>query len=164
MGDPDAEAELDIWTDYSCTHCKDFEEQFGTTIGSLAVQGKLVVNYHQLQVVSDYGANAGAVSACVAAADPSSWPDINSVLYALQGDEYADRWTPAQFATFLGEQGVNEAAQTCATDRTYRTWVTANTADARKQGITSTPTVFLNDTRVQFGDVSQLEQAVEDVQ
>src|SRR4051794_30930630 len=143
VGSDDAKVTMDLWVDYSCPHCQEFEATNNDTITSLVVSGKLAVVYHNIQIVTDYGTEAGSASACLAVNDPNAWPAFNAALYANHTAE-TDSWTATDFVTFAASNGGGSATQKCIADGTYRGWISANTAASTKAGVTGTPTMFLN--------------------
>lgn len=143
VGPADAKARIDLWVDYSCPHCQEFEAENNAAINQLIAGGDVSVSYHNIQFVSDYGTAAGSAAACVAADDPNRWAAFNSSLYANHGQE-TDSWDAAEFRTFAQQQGVNDAALSCISTDRYTDWIAENTKDAAEQNVTGTPTMFLN--------------------
>jgi protein-disulfide isomerase len=143
VGAADAKVTMDLWVDYSCPHCQEFEATNNAAIGSLVASGKLAVIYHNIQIVTDYGTEAGSASACLAVHDPNAWPAFNAALYANHSAE-TDGWTASDFARFAAANGGGDATQRCTTDGTYRSWITANTAASVKADVSGTPTMFIN--------------------
>jgi protein-disulfide isomerase len=143
VGPADAKARIDLWVDYSCPHCQEFEADNNTVLNQLIAAGNVSVSYHNIQIVTDYGTAAGSAAACVATADPAKWVAFNSSLYANHNAE-TDGWSAADFRTFAGQQGVNDAAMACITADRYSGWIAANTADAARQNVNSTPTMLIN--------------------
>ena len=143
VGVADAKVTMDLWVDYSCPHCQEFEATNNAAISSLVASGKLAAVYHNIQIVTDYGTEAGSASACLAVHDPNAWPAFNAALYANHGAE-TDGWGANEFARFAAANGAGSATQSCITDGTYRSWITANTAASAKADVTGTPTMFIN--------------------
>lgn len=143
VGPADAKAKVDIWVDYSCPHCQEFEAANSEALNSLIAGGGVSVSYHNIQFQTGYGREAGSAAACVAAYDPSSWVGFNTSLYANHSAT-TDDWTATQFTDFAAQQGVNAEAQTCISSDRYSSWITANTADAAKNDVQGTPTLFFN--------------------
>jgi protein-disulfide isomerase len=143
VGPADAKAKVDLWVDYSCPHCQEFEAANSSVLNQLIAAGDVSVSYHNVQIVTDYGTEAGSAAACVAALDPAKWVAFNTSLYANHSSD-TDGWDAADFRGFAAQQGVNDAALTCVANRTYAGWIGANTADSDKQGVTGTPTMVLN--------------------
>lgn len=143
LGPADARATLDLWVDYSCPHCQEYEAANGAVLEQLVAGGDVAVRYHNLQFVTRYGGSAGSAAACVAAEDPQRWPALNAALYANH-NAATDGWSAAQFREFAASQGVSSAAQECIGQSRYAGWITSNTADAAARGVEATPTLQLN--------------------
>jgi protein-disulfide isomerase len=143
VGPADAKARVDLWVDYSCPHCQEFEAANSAVLNSLVAEGDVSVSYHNIQIVTDYGTQAGSAAACVAAEDPARWVGFNTALYANHNAQ-TDGWQAAQLRTFAQQQGVSNAALDCIAASRYTGWITANTADAAAHQIQGTPTMVLN--------------------
>ena len=143
VGSTDAKVSMDLWVDYSCPHCQEFEATNNATVTSLVASGKLAVTYHNIQIVTDYGTEAGSASACMAVHDPTAWPAYNAALY-VNHSAATDGWGASDFARFAAANGGGDATQKCTTDGTYRSWITANTAASTKADVTGTPTMFID--------------------
>ena len=143
VGAGDAKVSMDLWVDYSCPHCQEFEATNNDTVTSLVASGKLAVTYHNIQIVTDYGTQAGSASACMAVHDPNAWPAFNAALYANHSAT-TDSWTTTDLATFAASNGAGDATQKCITDGAYKGWITQNNAASATAGVTGTPTMFLD--------------------
>jgi hypothetical protein len=143
LGAADAKVQMDLWVDYSCPHCQEFEATNNDTLTSLVATGKLAVTYHNIQIVTDYGTEAGSASACMAVHDPEAWPAFNAALYANHSAQ-TDSWTASSFRAFAASNGGGDATQQCIEAGTYRRWISANTEASTKAGVTGTPTMFIN--------------------
>ncbi|HET9650385.1 MAG TPA: thioredoxin domain-containing protein [Microlunatus sp.] len=143
IGPADAKAKIDLWVDYSCPHCQEFEAANDQLLNQLVAAGDTSVSYHNIQIVTDYGTQAGSAGACVAANDAEKWVDVNAALYANHSAD-TDGWGAAQFADFAAQHGVNSAAQTCIQNSKYTDWITANTTASAAAGVSGTPTMFIN--------------------
>ncbi len=144
VGKADAKVTMDLWVDYSCPHCQEFEADSNDVITQKIASGALKVNYHNIQIVTAYGTQAGSAAACVATYAPESWWAFNAALYANHSAE-TDGWKGPQLADFATQQGVtNSDAQSCISDQRYTSWITDNTSAAGEAGVTGTPTLFFN--------------------
>jgi protein-disulfide isomerase len=143
VGSADAKVKIDLWVDYSCPHCQEFEATNNDTLTSLVAAGHLAVIYHNIQIVTDYGTQAGSASACMAVHDPNAWPAFNAALYVNHTAE-TDSWTTSDFAKFAAANGGGDATQKCIADAPYRGWITQNTAASADVGVTGTPTMFID--------------------
>lgn len=144
VGKADAPVTMDLWVDYSCPHCQDFEADSNDVISQKVAAGTLEVRYHNIQIVTAYGSQAGSAAACVATYAPESWWAFNAALYANHSAE-ADSYQGQQLADFAAQQGItNEDALNCIRDERYKSWITDNTSAAGAAGVTGTPTLFFN--------------------
>ena len=147
LGADSAKTTIDMWVDYSCPHCKEFEAENNQALTDFVAGGNVAVTYHNIQVHADYGTVAGAAAICVAQHDPNAWPAFNAALYANASDATMG-WGPSDFASFAASNGAGSATQSCITDGSTSSWVTQNTAAAAKQGINGTPTMFIDGKQV----------------
>jgi protein-disulfide isomerase len=143
VGAPDAKVTMDLWVDYSCPHCQEFEATNNATLTTLVASGKLAVTYHNIQIVTDYGTEAGSASACLAVHDPNAWPAFNAALYTNH-TAATDSWTASDFAQFAAANGGGDATQKCTTDGTYKSWIAANTEASATAGVSGTPTMLID--------------------
>lgn len=144
VGQDDAAVTMDLWVDYSCPHCQDFEADSSDVITAKVASGELKVRYHNIQIVTAYGSQAGSTAACVATYAPEQWWAFNAALYANHSAE-TDSWKGPELADFAQQQGITDSDTLgCITDQRYTSWITDNTSAAGQAGVTGTPTLFFN--------------------
>jgi len=144
VGQEDAPVQIDIYEDYSCPHCADYEAAVGSTVLQLIADGDAVVSYHPIQIVTSYGTYAGSAAACVAENDPQNWTGFHTTLFSNHSST-SDGWNSSQFADFAKLFGItDEATLECISDGTYTSWIGSNTDASRDAGVTGTPTLFIN--------------------
>ena len=143
VGKADAKVSMDLWVDYSCPHCQEFEAANNGVINDLVAAGKLAVTYHNIEIVTDYGTEAGSAAACVAVNDPGAWPAFNAALYANHSAT-TDGWSASDFASFAASNGAGDATQKCITEEPYKGWIADNTAASVKADVSGTPTMFID--------------------
>ena len=135
---------LDIWEDFQCPVCKDFEAVNSAQIKQWINDKKVVAVFHPLSFIgaeSAYMANAAACSA-----DEGKFLQVHEALYANQASaENSGKWN-AQSLVGLGIQlKINSAKWSkCVSEAKYQDWVNNVAADGAKKNINSTPTVFIN--------------------
>jgi protein-disulfide isomerase len=141
VGAADAPVTLDVFEDYSCPHCAQYEAEAGPLLDRVAATGQVRVVYHPIQIVTKYGQVAGSAAACVLAEEPERWPAVHAALFDNHST-VTDSWTHADFVTWLTTQDVSgDATRTCVAEGRYSSWITESTADASAAGITGTPTL-----------------------
>ncbi len=144
LGSADAPVTIDIYEDYSCPHCADYEAGVGHTLLSLVASGDAVVNFHPMGFVTPYGTAAGSAAACVAAQDPARWPAFHTALFANHNQQ-TDRWSAKDFADYARALGItDESTLKCITSQKYVGWIGTNTDAARDAGVSQTPTLIID--------------------
>jgi protein-disulfide isomerase len=144
VGKDDAKVTMDLWVDYSCPHCQEFEADSNDVITQKVAAGVLKARYHNIQIVTAYGAQAGSAAACVANSSPEQWWAFNAALYANHSSE-ADSYQGDQLADFASQQGITDSdTLACIREERYTSWITDNTTAAGEAGVTGTPTLFFN--------------------
>ncbi len=144
---------VDVYADFMCPACKQFEQQSGPVLDQLADDGKATVVYHPIAILdglsegTKYSTRAAAASA--AAADGGKFLEYLKALYAQQ---------PAEGTAGLGDDKLIEIGRSVGLgddfaakvkDGTYRGWATRATDAAAEKGVNSTPTVFVAGKQVQ---------------
>ncbi|HLS48908.1 MAG TPA: thioredoxin domain-containing protein, partial [Actinomycetaceae bacterium] len=142
--------ELDIYVDYLCPYCAQFEMVNGQDVTELVEAGELTANIHPVSFLdrsSDYtgfstrGAQATAVVAELA---PDRLLDFHVALFEAQGPGGGVDLTNSQIA----EAGRSIGLDSEVTDRfggdNFKDWVLAATGQARSDGVTATPTILLD--------------------
>lgn len=134
-GPRDAPVTIVAWSDYACEYCNRVQR----TLDLLARQypGQLRWVHRTLPLDDD---NTLAAEASLAAAAQGRFLPMNDRMYALQGR--VDREALELVARELGLDMVRFRA--ALDTRRYRPAIAADAADARKLGITGTPTLFVN--------------------
>ena len=150
IGRVDAPVTIDLFEDYSCPHCADYEVAVGSTLYGLAAKGDALVKFHPVQVVTQYGTNAGSAATCVAASDSQNWPDFHSKLFANHNQQ-SDSWSAKDFANFAKIQGItDEATLACIKKGTYTSWIGSNIEAFRAAELTGTPSLLINGKQVEL--------------
>lgn len=152
---------LDIYEDFQCPACAQFEQVMGSTVTDLATQGKVKLVYHLKTIIdantgTDHSLTMGNAAMC--AADAGTFQPFHDTVYAHMPAQEGQGWTAAQTKGFAEKAGITGAAlatwQTCVDDRKYTKYVESTEDASGKAGITSTPTVLLGGSKVDFAKVS----------
>ncbi len=144
LGEKTAPVKIDLYEDYSCPHCADYATEVGPTLLSLVSKGDIVVNYHPIRIVTNYGVAAGSAATCVAAKDSQKWPDFHAALFANHSQQ-TDGWAAKDFADFAKTQGITDKDTiSCIKQGAYADWIFSNTLASKAAGVTGTPTLFVN--------------------
>ena len=139
LGDVSAPVTVDIWIDFSCPHCRDFEEENGETIDEIAASGDAEIVYHPASFLTDESATAANAFAC--SVDSGRALSFLRTAFASQGNFSADDLVA------MGEDiGITDAAfASCVRDDTHGDWVAGVQDGMADAGVEGTPTIFVND-------------------
>jgi protein-disulfide isomerase len=141
VGQASAKVNIDMYLDFRCPHCKDFEDETGSTVDKMIDDGTATVTYWPMTFVNPEASPrlANAFAAAAAAGKARSYANE---LYA----DFAKSWTDDQLIE-LGKQlkiddGKFEAA---VKGNTYAGWLETVGQAANTRKVEGTPTVFVND-------------------
>ena len=156
VGADDAPVTVDLYEDYQCPNCKAFEDAAGSTLEDLVTAGTVRVVYHGMAFLDssqndDYSTRALNAAAVVAStAGTTALETFHDLLYANQPDEETGSGlTDDQLITYAGQAGASgEEVEADIRDLVYGDWTEQATDQASKDGVTGTPTVFVDGTQL----------------
>lgn len=148
---PTAKPQIDIWEDFQCPACRDFEAINNEYIKKLIADKKAKVVYHPLTFIgarSTTGFNESIVAANTSACamDQGRFLEMHEILYQNQAaTENSGKWTK-EFMISLGNKiGLTSIKfQDCVTKGNYALWTESVSSYAAVKNVNSTPTVFVN--------------------
>jgi protein-disulfide isomerase len=161
----DGPVQVDLYIDYMCPACNQFESAYAEQIQSWVDDGSVTVNYHPLVILdrlsagTEYSSRAAAAAVCAADVGEQQFLDYTLALYANQPAENTTGLSDAELIA-IGKDDVGLGAdwQSCVEDEKYRGWVQEGSASATgDQGVTGTPTAKVNGEVVEN---SEFEKAV----
>jgi protein-disulfide isomerase len=164
--------ELEIFEDFQCPICKQFESTTGKTIEDLAVQGKVKVVYRpfhlfgqQKDPVKINSLRSAEAALCVPA---DKWISYHDALFKFQPAEGEKGFSPDDLVKWGKDVGVTDPNfEKCVRDEQKKTTVDAMTKYAlQDRGVDGTPTVFLNGQKLdqsQFMNPAALRSTVDAV-
>jgi protein-disulfide isomerase len=161
VGSADAPVTIDLYEDFQCPNCKALEDAAGSTIEGLVADGTAQVHYHGMAFLDtdengDYSTralNAAAVVADTAGTD--AYEKFHDLLFANQPAEGGAGLTDDQLIDYATQAGAT--AQDVGVDvrnLVYGQWVKAAENQASKDGVTGTPTVFVDGKQLDAGQLS----------
>jgi protein-disulfide isomerase len=142
---------VDIYQDYLCPYCKQFHDSAGATLAQLAEQNKITLAIHPIAILdrqstNQYSTRSAAAAGC--ASDGGKFLAFNDALYADQPAEGGAGPTDDELITTGKSVGLTDSFGTCVTAGTYLTWPEHITDAASAKGVSGTPSVFVNGTKV----------------
>ncbi len=152
VGNPSAPKTIDIYQDFQCPACKQFEQTTGSTIDQIVAAGQAKVVYHPVAILDRYSpdrysSRSSAASGC--AADAGVFGPYLTLLYANQPEENKPGLTDDRLVA-LGEQaGGGPGFAACVQSQKYAPWTAEVTDQASKDGLQGTPTVKVDGQQIQ---------------
>ena len=151
------EDEVDVFVDFMCPVCGQFEDAYGEQLQTAAANDDITLNIHPVSILDRYSQNtkystrsAGAAY-CVAEKAPDAFLDFFNYMFANQPAENTAGYTDEELAGFAEQAGAGAAAD-CIADGTYMDFVGDQTTAQKIQG---TPTVEVNGDRLENSEIPQ---------
>ncbi len=160
--------EIDIYLDYMCPACHQFESAYAADIRSWLDDGSVTVNYHPIAILdrfsqgSEYSTRAAASAVCAADVGEQEFLDYTAALYEHQPAEQTRGLTDAELKDIGSDIGLGEDWEQCVADGTYKGWVQTGTESATgEQGVAGTPTVKINGEQIDTANfTAEVEAAI----
>lgn len=155
---------IDIWEDFQCPVCKNFESVVGDYLTQLAESGKAKVVYHMLSFIGPESIRAANAAAC--ASEEGKFGAFHTTLYQTQSTtENSGLWSNDNLISLGASVGLkSDSFKKCVNDTEFGGWVNNVAADGAKKNVNSTPTVFVNgkelDRNTQYYDLNAFTAAL----
>ncbi len=160
-------AAVDVWLDFYCPHCQNFEATYKDTIDQLLTDEEITLRIYPVALdrlnaasATEFSARSGSALYCVADVDPDAALPFLKAVFALypQGPGLPDR----QLIEIATDVGAEDAAD-CITAGTYKSFVLAQAAKLPPNpatGTAGTPTLMVNGEYVPitFDPLTDLEE------
>lgn len=143
---------VDVYLDFMCPHCRDFEDRAEDALARLVSGGKATVVYHPLAFLDSasstkYSTRSAAASGC--AADAGRFVEYATALYAQQPAEGSAGLTQTQLVNLGSVAGItDDGFARCVRADRHLAWVDGVTERAVKAGVRGTPTIMVNGRQV----------------
>ena len=163
--------DIQMYVDYLCPICGQFETTNGDYITSLLENGKTTVEIHPIAILdrlsqgTKYSTRATNAAACVANYSPNQYYDFHNLLFANQPAENTTGLTDDQLVDLTTQADVQEPDKiaACIKNQEFKAWVSNSTQRAldgpipnsNVEKVTGTPTVIVNGLKY-TGSVSDL--------
>ncbi|MFT3661468.1 MAG: thioredoxin domain-containing protein [Gordonia sp. (in: high G+C Gram-positive bacteria)] len=163
VGERTAPTTVDVFEDFSCPSCKQFESKSGPALAWAAKTGKLRVRYHLLTFMDDkspsgsYSSRAAGAVLCVArTGDAAVFHGLHAELFAQAPgpDSDADP-TDTEMAEIAGRSGAKDETRECIAAGAGVDRATAMADQSRTQlansnkGRVATPTVLVGGRQIE---------------
>lgn len=137
---------IQIYLDYQCPFCRDFELPNASQIESWVSKGMATIEIHPISFLdgrgtpNEYSSRAANAAVCVAELSPNSFFKYNSLLFANQPDEGTAGPENSELFDRAKEVGVSNEAEikSCIDEKRYGTWISTITTNALNENIPGT--------------------------
>lgn len=134
VGKPDAKVTVDIYEDFICPVCKQFEEADGPILKKYADAGQIKIVYHPVSILdrassgTKYSTRAANALAAVLNTSPSSAVTFHNLLFENQPPENGPGLPDDTLLSLAEKAGANRAAiQDDVAKLRYEGWITSTT-------------------------------------
>ena len=143
IGEASAPVTIDLWIDFQCPFCREFEQDSGPSLQQLAAGGDAVLVYHPLSFLGEESERAANAFGC--AADQSRAEEFLTVLFENQPQEGTGGFTADDLVALGAEADVTGSEfESCVEDGNYSAWVANVAASQGEAEIAATPTVLVD--------------------
>jgi protein-disulfide isomerase len=155
---------IDVYEDYQCPACRQFQETTGPTLKQLVSEGKAKLVFHPVVFLNrysttEYSTRSAAAAGC--AAKGGKFPEFTDQLFAKQPPENSAGLSDSELIDIGAGVGLNrDDFGSCVKDGTYKSWTEHVTDDASKAGVTGTPTIKVNGQELEDRSPDGLKAAV----
>ncbi|HEX5808508.1 MAG TPA: thioredoxin domain-containing protein [Anaerolineales bacterium] len=171
VGDPNAPVTIDVFEDFQCPACQFFTESIEPlVIENLVATGKARYVFHNYSFLDGNGAGSNgesdqAANASMCANEQGKFWEMHSIMYTNWSGENQGAFSERRLQAMAESLGLDmDAFNTCFDANKYEAEIQADFDLGEEMGVTGTPTVFVNGTRVgQAGKIAsyqEIEQAV----
>lgn len=162
VGHANAPATVDLYVDFQCPICRQYEQRSGPTLEGFIASGAARVVYHPVafldRVSAGYSSRASAAAGC--ASQEGVFPAFLKAMYANQPPEGGTGLPPDKIISLGQQAGAGPGFAQCVNANTFGPWAAALTETASKAGVNATPTVKVNGQEIDNTDEA-LRQAVQ---
>lgn len=154
VGESDAQTHVEIFADYLCPACASFETSTDADLSAAVESGAARVTYYPVVILDQFGdyseRAANAVAVVLDTAGVEAALELNRALFADQPSEEGAKPDDDWLIDLAVESGAEESQIRDAIEgNDFSRWVEEGTQSAEKRGMRSTPTIFINDEKVE---------------
>ena len=132
---------VDLYEDFHCPHCADFEEEYGQLLADAQAAGTIRLRIFPMSFIDAGSAAAANGFAC--AAESGFGAAFYTGLFANQNLDWSDSQLN-QLAERASGTPVPAEFSTCVSERRHAAWADSIDAAAEAAGVTGTPAMFID--------------------
>jgi protein-disulfide isomerase len=154
IGDASAPRTMTVYEDFQCPICHDFEMRTRSQLRRATADGKIRVDYRMVAFLDDASTtdySTRALNAAAVVLDTSGkkvFVRFHDLLFDHQPPEGSAGLSDDRLVTYAVQAGADESAVRPGIEKlTFRQWTKNATEAMSKDGVTGTPTVFVDGKR-----------------
>jgi protein-disulfide isomerase len=151
VGKSSAPTKIKLYEDFQCPICNEFEKLSGAQLQQAIADGKAQVDYHMVSFLdrsstTAYSSRAlNAAMAVLSTAGPEAFLKFHTIAYANQPPEGSAGVPDSTLVQWAVQAGADEAKVKPLIDgNVYHQWTVNATDQMSQDGVTGTPTVYIN--------------------
>ena len=155
LGEPNAPVTIDVFEDFQCPACKSFTETIEPlVIENLVANGQARYVFHNYPFLDGDGAGSSGESdqsanASMCANEQDKFWEMHSALYANWNGENQGGFNNRRLQAIAESVGLDmDSFNSCFNSNKYEAEIQADFELGRDMGVSGTPTVFVNGSRV----------------
>ncbi|WP_433390648.1 DsbA family protein [Micromonospora sp. KLBMP9576] len=139
---------VDVYEDFLCPACKQFEQTSGPTLDQLISEGKIRVVSHPVAYLNrfsstQYSTRSSASSGC--AAEAGRYREYAKALFDRQPPEGGAGLSDGELVDIAVGAGIDrDDFASCVREGTFKPWTEHVTEEASKANVTGTPTILVD--------------------
>lgn len=151
------------YVDVNCVHCADFAAMFDDQIAGWLDAGEITYEYRVVAYLdrnspTNYSSRGANAAFCVADSSPESYWDFMKAIFAQHASGEVDNQGLIDMAASVGADDIED----CVKDDTYRPYEKYADQLARVDGISGTPTVYVNGAEADLNEFATTVQTAID--
>ena len=150
LGSAGAPVQLTLYSDFHCPHCAEFEKTYGLVLRAAHERGAAALRIMPMAFIDEGSASAANAFGCAAQAG------FGRAYFDGLFANHTLAWSDQQLIGLADQVAGSPSAEfrSCVTEASNGGWVDSVNAAADQAGVTSTPTLFLGDDRVDLTTVT----------
>ncbi|KQZ67484.1 DsbA family protein [Nocardioides sp. Root151] len=158
VGDPDAPVKVEVFEDFQCPFCMQFEEASHEQLQQAAADGDAYLIYRPMAFINDYSGRAlNAFGVVLDASGGEVALKFHDLLFANQPSESGPYPSDDDLIDLAVEAGADEGQIRRGVETSeFGQWAVNASDAASKRGVNSTPTVFVDGDPVTGNSIDEL--------
>jgi protein-disulfide isomerase len=177
VGKASAPVTVDVFEDFQCPICLQFEQTTGADIAAKVKAGQIQVRYHTMAFLDNassgnrYSTRAANAALCASDVNVDDFTKYHDILYGkdssgqqVQPEEGSHGRSNTQLLDYAKQAGIKAndltTFQSCMSGELHKSLVAAITDNASQRGVTGTPTVMVNGKKLGTVNKASFDAAV----